>query len=92
MHKKSKSILFATFAIVLGSVSAATAQSQAPAVNATADVVKAEGKAPSRVVLEKGCAPGYWRLDSLCFDSATGDVERVDEKRWPDGNSAEGRK
>jgi hypothetical protein len=60
--------------------------------NTTGDVVNAEPEVPSRIVLERGCAPGYWRLDSLCFDSATGDVEMVDEKLWPDGQRAEVRK
>jgi hypothetical protein len=60
--------------------------------NTSGDVVNAEPQVPSRIVLERGCAPGYWRLDSLCFDSATGDVEMVDEKLWPDGQRAEVRK
>jgi hypothetical protein len=60
--------------------------------NTTGDVVNADPEVPSRTVLERGCAPGYWRLDSLCFDSATGDVELVDEKRWPEGQRAEARK
>src|SRR5262249_42801009 len=60
--------------------------------NTSGDVVNAEPEVSSRIVLERGCAPGYWRLDSLCFDSATGDVEMVDEKLWPDGQRAEVRK
>jgi hypothetical protein len=60
--------------------------------NTTGDVVNAEPAAASRIVLERGCAPGYWRLDSLCLNSETGDVELVDEKRWPDGKRAEVRK
>jgi hypothetical protein len=49
----------------------------------TGDVVIAEPKTATRVVFQRGCAPGYWRLDNLCLSSETGDVERVDEKRWP---------
>jgi hypothetical protein len=49
----------------------------------TGDVVMAEPKAASRIVAERGCAPGYWRLGNLCLSSETGDVELVDEKRWP---------
>jgi hypothetical protein len=49
----------------------------------TGDVVMALPAAPSRVVLEPGCAPGYWRLDQLCLSPSTGDVELVDEERWP---------
>jgi hypothetical protein len=60
--------------------------------NTTGDVVSAEPEVASRIVLERGCAPGYWRLDSLCLDSATGDVEMVDEKLWPDSQRAEVRK
>jgi hypothetical protein len=58
--------------------------------NTTGDVVNAEPEVASRI--ERGCAPGYWRLDSLCLNSATGDVELVDEERWPDGKRAEVRK
>jgi hypothetical protein len=51
--------------------------------SATGDVVKAAPAPASAIALEPGCAPGYWRLDSLCLSSETGDVELVDEKRWP---------
>jgi hypothetical protein len=53
----------------------------------TGDVVNAGPEVASRIVFERGCAPGYWRLESqpesLCLSSETGDVELVDEKRWP---------
>jgi hypothetical protein len=62
----------------------------------TGDVVNAEPEAASRSVFERGCAPGYWRLEwqpeSLCLNSATGDVELADEERWPAGARAEARK
>jgi hypothetical protein len=63
----------------------------------TGDVVNAEPEVASRIAFERGCAPGYWRLESqpesLCLNSATGDVELVDEERWPDdGKRAEVRK
>jgi hypothetical protein len=51
---------------------------------ATGDVVKAApGAASSTVAFEPGCAHGYGRLDRLCLNSATGDVELVDETTWP---------
>lgn len=62
----------------------------------TGDVVNAEPEAVSRIVFERGCAPGYWRLEwqpeSQCFNSATGDVELADEERWPAGPRADARK
>jgi hypothetical protein len=62
----------------------------------TGDVVNAEPEVASRIVLERGCAPGYWRLESqpesLCLNSATGDVELADEERWPAGQRADARK
>jgi hypothetical protein len=108
MHKRSKSLAFATIGVMCSLSTVATAQSQSstdlrcPAGywlmqslclnNSTGDVVYPEPAAASRVLLERGCAPGYWRLDSLCLNSATGDVELVDEERWPADQHAEARK
>jgi hypothetical protein len=48
----------------------------------TGDVVNAEPAAASQVMFAPGCAPGYWRHESLCLNDATGDVELADETRW----------
>jgi hypothetical protein len=47
------------------------------------DVVNAAPSDVTRVMLEQGCAPGYWRLGEVCLSPATGDVELADEKLWP---------
>jgi hypothetical protein len=57
----------------------------------TGDVVSASPPAPSPVALEPGCAPGYSRFDKLCLSASTGDVELVDEARWPAHQLAKGR-